>query len=134
MDQERVVWFLLVSKGAYLIWTSNSFSLHYFFFANTCQVFAVFPIFQFQWTIKIFQSITRSWWFLNFFTGQTKLPGYLLGNSWLGHRDMVQLHYFIIYSIHFLLLFSLFFKKRVEFFKNLICLKYRTFSKFLSYI
>ena len=111
----RVAWFLLVWKKPIWIWTSNSCCLHHFFvfFANNYQVCTKFPIFQFQWTIKIFQSITRRWWFLNFLTGQTKSPGYSPERTWLGHRDMAQLHYLIIYSIHFLRLFLIIFQKKV---------------------
>ena len=94
-----------------------------------------FPFSNFNELSKFFQSITRLWWFLNFFTGQTKSPGYSPGRTWLGHWDMARLHYLIIYSIYFLpFVFIIFPNKSVEFFKNLISLKYRTFRKFLLYI
>ena len=87
--------------------------MHHFFFANTYQVCTVFPIFQFQWAIKKFQSITRPWWFFNFFTGQTKSPDYSPTRTWLGHKDMAQLHYLIIYNICFLPFVFIIFQKKV---------------------
>ena len=62
---------------------------------------------------NFFQSITRPWWFLNFFTGQTKSPGYSPGRTWLDHRDMARLHYLIIYSIYFLPFFFIIFPKKM---------------------
>ena len=62
---------------------------------------------------NFFQSITRPWWFLNFFTGQTKSPDYSPTRTWLGHKDMAQLHYLIIYNICFLPFVCIIFQKKV---------------------